>query len=571
MQKLIQSAIAFSCMLCIHYSTQAQVPASVKQGPSGIFIFLDKDIPNGKNISSYKIERSSDNSTWKQIAQVKSPPEFVAFSKAVESARSMFPAQPIPSSEKLKELYQKALVSGNSDSLKGMRLLFPIRVALGIMYYDTSAAKHLPYRYRINAMKSTGEVAGSLVSDTVSLPFQVKFDTITYMESSYNKKSVLVKWKSAGKNPAPLFMVHKFRYGAPVVARGNVSRFAMNDTTYYVYTDTTIANESGKELQYFVSPYDQFGNAGPSSQIAVITQDNFNKGDFLRDHIAFVPKLSGVQLCWHFSDSFTVKTIEIFKSEKADAGFRKIMEVPATDTSYLDQRIMPEKTYYYYVQAVAKVGKRTKQSDIMKINVPGTGRVDKLRAPILRQVAVVNSHVRLIIEVNDSVATHVRIYRGIKNGMVALPGILEVNQSSVIAFMDTTLAAKDMKDVFYSVRNEKAGTGISSLSAELPVAMVTDIDDISYFNAFLSKGNIELYWDEAVNRKSKYVSYTLARQYGPANSKSPLMILAEGLTQSSYIDTKAQDGNQYTYTLRMIDKNGNSSEKTYKVTIPSTH
>jgi len=49
------------------------------------------------------------------------------------------------------------------------------------------------------------------------------------------------------------------------------------------------------------------------------------------------------------------------------------------------------------------------------------------------------------------------------------------------------------------------------------------------------------------------------------------MILAEGLTQSSYIDTKAQDGNQYTYTLRMIDKNGNSSEKTYKVTIPSTH
>ncbi len=571
MRKLLYNIFIAVLTMCTPVLLFAQAPAQVRQGPKGIFIFTGKDIPSGKNIVSCKIERSEDSIHWKQLAELKTPVKFDAFIRALELAQPIFPSQPIPPKEKLNQLYDKAVASGNADSLKGMRLLFPIRVALGIMYYDTTAQKHVAYRYRVIPVGITGEISRKIVSDTISLPFYAKFDTITYSESSYNNKSVIVKWKSHGKNPAPLFMIYKFIFGAPAVAHGNTSRYTMNDTTYYVYRDSVTSRDAGKELQYFVSPYDHFGNSGQSSQVAVITQDNFNKATFIRNHISFEPALSGVQVCWHFSDPVTVKTVELYRSENTNNGFRKLTEVSSADTSYLDQHIWPERTYYYYIQPVAKAGKRTKQSDIMSARVPGINMPIKLNAPVLRQVGVVKGgRVRLLIEVNDTIATQLRVYRGIKGGLVALAEPLEINKDAFVAFTDSTLSAEDMKLVFYAVRNEKTGDGISGLSEEKPVGMVPIPDEVSYFYAFPSKGKVELYWDDILCRKSRYTSCAIYRQYGAENSRSPLKLVAENLSGCSFTDYEAQGGNQFTYMLRLFDKDGNGSEKSYKVTIPSS-
>lgn len=570
MRKLIPSLILAFILLCMNTYTSAQLAATVKQGPSGIFVYAGKEIPAGKNIVSYKIERSGDNLRWEQLAELKTPSGFDAFAKAVENAKAFFPSQPLPPTDKLNQLYKKAMATGNTDSLKGMRLLFPIRVALGIMYYDTTASKNIPYRYRITGIKPAGEPAQSLLSDTVSLPFQPKFDTIRYSESSLNPGTVMIKWKSAGKNPAPLFMVYKFRFGAAAVAHGTTSRFEVNDTTYYMYSDTAISREAGKEMQFFVSPYDHYGNSGLSSQVAVITQDGFNKAAFVKNHTSFVGPLSGVQVCWHFTDPFTVKRYEIYRSETAEAGFRKIAEAASIDTAYLDEQIWPEKTYYYMVQPVAKAGKRTRQSDIMSAKVPGMVIAEKPKAPMLRQVAMVNGHIRLLVEVNDTLSTDIRVFRGVKGGLAALPGgLVRTQNASVVAFTDSTLPVKERKDVFYAVRNERAGVGISSLSDEMPIAMNANPEEVSYFYAFPSKGKTELYWDAVADEKSRYSSYTLARQNGPANSKSPLNILAEHLTQSSFTDNTAQSGNVYTYVLRLADKKGGFSDKTWKVSTRS--
>ncbi len=566
MRKLIQSVILTSCLACMVTYAWAQAPATVKKGPNGIFLYTGNAIPSGKNIISYKIERSDDKTNWKQIAELKTPASFDAFSKAVDDAKAFFPSQPLPPADKLSQLFQKALASGNTDSLKGMRLLFPVRVALGVMFYDTTAKAHITYSYKISAVKPSGETLQSLLSDTVSLPFQARFDTIRYSESSYNQNSVLVRWKSTGKHPAPLFMVYKFKYNAPVVAHGSTSRFEVNDTTYYTYRDTALNNDAGKEMQYFVSPYDQYGNAGLSSQVAVITQDDFNKAAFVKDHIAFMPKLSGVQICWHFTDPVTVKIFEIYRSETPDAGFRKLNEAPSSDTSYLDQQILPQKTYYYFIQSVAKAGKRTKQSEMLMARVPGMVTGEKLSAPRLRLASASNNATRILVEVNDTAATHLRIFRGQKGGMVVLPVLVKINHAAVIVFTDSTLARKDMKDVFYAVRNEKEGVGISSLSEEMPVTLNTNADEVAYFYAFPAKEKVDLYWDDVVSRSQKFVSYTLARQYGSAGSKSPLKVLAENLTQSTYSDDTAQNGNQYTYVLTMTDKSGASSAKSWKIT-----
>jgi len=568
MRKLISTVFIAFFLLILNVCSYAQAPATTKQGPAGIFVFLGNDIPSGKKISAYKIERSENNTDWKLIAELSTPKDFDAFTKALEAAKSEFPSQPLPQGDKLSQLYQKAVTSGTTDSLKGTRMLFPLRVALGIMYYDKTAVKQVTYRYRVSGVKQPGNVADTFLSDTVSLPFTGVFDTITYSESSYNHNSVRITWKSAGKNPAPLFMVNKFRYGAPVAAPGTTSRFVMNDTTYYTYTDTTVAKDAGKEMQFFISPFDQYGNSGKSSQVAVITQDNFNKASFVRSGIAFRPDLAGVLLNFHFTDPVTVRKLEIFRGVGANNGFKKLAEVTANDTSFLDQQLWPETTYYYYIQAVAKAGKRTQQGEVMMARVPGIAVADKLNSPVLKNVSEVNGNIRLLIEVNDTLATQIRIFRGVKGGMLALPKLIQINGAAVISYTDSTLTQGNTQNTFYAVRNEKDGTAISSLSEQLTVSAVTDVNEVAYFDAFLSKGKIELYWDDVVSRNANFAGYTLARQNGKANSKSPLRVVAENLKASSFTDNDATAGNQYTYVLTLIDKAGNSTGKSYKVTIP---
>ena len=571
MQKLFYLIFLTSCWMCINKTAYSQAPATIKHGPLGVFIFLGKEIPSGKSITSYKVERSEDMLNWKQIAEVKTPKGFDVFKAKVENSKTFFPSQPLPSKEKLNELYSRAISTGNTDSLKGMRLLFPIRIALGTMYYDTTAPKNITCRYRISSIKTTGDVLQSLVTDTISLPFQVNFDTITYQESSYSRNSVMVKWKSYGKNPAPLFMVYMFKNMAPNIATGTTARFSVNDTTYYVYTDTALKkDEIGKEMQFFVSPYDYYANVGNSSQVAVITQDNFNRGNFLRNHIAFMPKLSGVQVCWHFSDPVTVKNVEIYRSENGKSGFRKLTEVPVSDTSFLDQQIWPETTYFYYIQVVAKAGKRTKQSPVLMAKVPGIGFTDKIGTPALHQVVVSENRIKLIIETKDTTATHLRIYRGEKGALLALPNLIEINKSASLVYYDATLKPQDYKKVFYAVRNEKSDSGVSSLSEELPVSTQVDPTEAAYFCAFPSKSKVELYWDDVLKRNADYNSYTLLRQIGPANSKSPLMVIAENLTGDSFTDLNAQSSNTYTYVLQLVEKSGNANNKTYKVTVPAS-
>jgi hypothetical protein len=188
----------------------------------------------------------------------------------------------------------------------------------------------------------------------------------------------------------------------------------------------------------------------------------------------------------------------------------------------------------------------------------------------LHQVVVSENSIKLIIETKDTTATHLRIYRGEKGALLALPNLIEINKSASLVYYDATLKPQDYKKVFYAVRNEKSDSGVSSLSEELPVSTQVDPNEAAYFYAFPSKSKVELYWDDVLKRNATYTSYTLLRQIGPANSKSPLMVIAENLTGDSFTDLNAQSGNMFTYVLQLVEKSGNANNKTYKVTVPAS-
>lgn len=554
------------CLSCGIIYSFGQVPGSLKHGPKGVFIFLGNDIPSGKTISAYTIERSSDSIHWNRVADITTPNDFKSFKDRFNIVKEYFPSFPVPPDDKLSLIFQKASATGSVDSLKNMRITFPIRMALGLMYYDTSALKHIKYQYKITAIRQNVPTGISRVTDTISLPFYQKFDSIRISSSSYNKTSISIKWKSVGKNPAPLFMVYKNKYDVPVVARGATSRYNVNDTSFYVYTDSVLVTESGRELQYYILPFDQYGNTGTPSKPYLIPLDGFNKGDFLYAQTDFVPLLSGVRISWKFSNPGTLKSVEIYRNESASGGFSKLAVISAADTIYVDNQIWPERTYTYYIQVMAKDDKRTRQSKAMRVTVPGIVMPEKLIAPVLHKAELINGKPCLVIEVKDTAAAEIRIYRGIADGLTDLPGRVKINKRKIVLYTDTDFDSVSMKEFKYAVRNEKEGIRVSELSQIMKPEVDTNATDIGYFMAFQQENKTELYWDNLLKKNTRYSSYSLARKTGQANSRSPLKIIAENLREGYFEDKDAPKGSQYTYELRLLDKTGNFIGKTYKVT-----
>lgn len=530
-------------------------PGTVKPSPTGVFILLNNDIPTGKHISSYTIERSMSNGQKVKIGEAKTPSTFEDFTSAVNKAKLVFPAQPIPSETKLREIFDQVYKTPSLDSLRKTRLILPVKLALGVMYFDSTAKPNTLYRYSFTPVLASGSNDKSIITDSIRLPYQAKFDTIRYVESSFNEKSITITWRSAGKNPAPLFMVYKFRNFSPVPAPGQTSRYSVNDTTYFVFRDSIAVSSVTKDLQYFVSPFDHFGNSGISSQVAVITNDNFFKATFMRQSILFDPKQSGVELRWHHSDSPTVKHFSVYRSEAGKNGFVKIAEVAANDTSYLDQKIWPERSYDYYIEASSKAGKRSKTDKIMSVSVPGISndRVT-LPAPVIKLCVATPSGVRLLIAVNDNQTSAVRIFRGKEESLFTLPGTINPNGISVIEFIDDMLPAKDIESTFYAARNEKSGAGISALSAKTPVSVLTDETEVTYFEVFKSGNQYDFFWDDASARNNNIAYYALySKQNRPGES---FTLRSDHLQTSKFTALIADSDYNQVFLLKAFNKNG---------------
>ncbi len=534
---------------------------SLKPAPFGVFILLNTDIPTGKRIASYSIERSSANGSFEKIGEAKTPATFEEFVSAINKSKLVFPSQPIPSENKLREIYNQVNRTPHLDSLRKTRLILPIRLALGVMYYDSTAKPDITYKYAYTPMLTNGDPEKKVITDTVRLPYQVRFDTIRYAASSFNDNSITITWQSAGKNPAPLFMIYKFRNYSPVPAPGQTSRYSVNDTTYYVFKDSITTSAVTKDIQYFVSPYDQYSNSGISSQVAIITNDNFFRGNFLRQAISFEPLQSGVLLRWHHSDSPTVKHYTVYRSDAGKNGFVKIAEIPANDTSYLDQKIWPEKSYDYYLEATAKVGKRTKTGKVMSAWVPAisTSRVS-LNAPIIKLCVLTPQGARLLIVPNDSLANAIRIFRGTEEAMITLPVTIDPLGQKVVEFIDNTYKPSESNTIVYAARNEKTGEGISPLSVQAAVENVFNPSEIAYFEVYKSGNRYDFYWDDIASRNTSIGWYAIySKQNRPGEQ---FKILSDKLQKGTFSTHVAVSSYNQIFLLKAFDKNGKETINT---------
>jgi hypothetical protein len=342
----------------------AQTAVIAKPGPQGIFLMLGKRIPCGTIIQSYKIERRMGDTIWKPVAEVRTPVNFTAFKEKLEAAKALLPSLPVISGSKLQQLYDRALMTGTMDSLKGMMVQNPVKIALGLIYHDSAARTGIDFQYRVVVMDPEGNFLDTSLSMPVSMPYQAVYDDIQPVETSRDGNTVYIKWQSLGKNPAPLFMVHRKEKEKSIFSMGTINRYSVNDTTYYTISDSVSAEKASEQLQYFLTPFDHWGNAGKASQMVVLTTDNFNRAYFMSAKAIPLEGYHTNRILWTFSDPVTTRQFEIYRSESEEKGFLLIGTVSNDKAIHLDEQVWPGKHYYYYIKAISKSGKRFKKSTV---------------------------------------------------------------------------------------------------------------------------------------------------------------------------------------------------------------
>jgi hypothetical protein len=362
-------------------------------------------------------------------------------------------------------------------------------------------------------------------------------------------------------------MVFKFVNQTARQANGRTAIYMVNDTTYFTFTDTLPAPLNSRERQYFIMPYDQYSNTGDASQVAVINHDNFYKAYFIKPAVVFEPKNSGVRLRWHFSDIPTARKIEIYRSEGEKGGFSFLAEAQPTDTTYLDQKIWPEKKYNYYFLAIAKVGKRSTQSDNLSISVPGISLPQVMATPDLLKVTKSKNGNLLLVRINDSTTTALRYYRLGKTGATPMPNLVPVNRSKYIAFADTMPFQEEQSGIAYMVRNEKGNKAFSSPSEKAIVQTADNQDETSIMQAFAEKDKVIVYWEDLKMRNSNISGYALFRHMGDKLSKSPLSEISHDQKNNCFEDKNVLSGNTYTYQLQLLNADGSARTMVAEVTV----
>ena len=536
---------------------ESQNLITARPGPNGIFLFMGKKIPSGKITRSYRIEKRIEEGEWSFLTEVRTPSSTDIFIANVDKAKQLFPAQPLPSREKLKLIHEKAITLGNTDSLSGMILHYPVRLALGLIYHDAAARNGKAFQYRVTEIDDKGISLPPVITDTITMPYHASYSEVALAETSRTDQSVMIKWMAAGNNASPLFMVHRMENDKPQLAGGLTGRYTVNDTTYFTFRDTLKPSQAGTELRYFLTPYDLLGNAGKSSKVVVITSDEFDKASFDTLYISKSGDPFGNLLSWTFNHPGTAKNMEVYRSESKEIGYIKVATLSNIDTQFLDEKIKPEKSYYYYVQATSRNGVRSKPSSKI-MEQPFSPR--RLNPPVLEEATGINGGVRLTISSIDGLAAGIRVFRnsGGNSGMVAITDLIRKSGPTLL-FIDSSENLSGWNNYSYAVRCEKPGYGISDLSGIIQAKPLKNSTPPppSFIKAVIGKNNISLFWEDITTTVSDIAGYIVSRrvEYYPEDHHLPFIALTGNVKPhplNMFGDESVNNGDIYTYSVQSI-------------------
>ena len=549
----------FICLLIFNYNlfSQQEYPLAIG-GASGIFV----NITNSSG--SYIIERTETSfEKWIEVGKTTNPVSEVEFAERLTALSPQFPDYFFPSEKQVTQIWNIWLRTNLVDSIPYWGNIPFVKTALGTMYFDAMANLNTEYQYRISNAEN---VQQKEFTNEVYFPRSYKNDAVSFYSSSAETNKIFLEFRTIGEKAPSSFRVLRRDNGTGNFERINsMNGFNKNkDTLSLVSNDTSVT--AYNFYNYFVLPLDLFGNEGTPSDTIFIGAYNFQNIPLPHNVQIIQDDLSDAfRLSWLLPNPEAVVSVRIFRSEIFDSGFVQIAEVSPIVNEYVDLMTEPMKRYYYYLQLTGPLGEVS----------PATSRFGGFHQSTIEPIPPVNikaellsNGVKLRWENSEDFIEGFWVYRssGFSDSLAQISNLIKEEKPFTV-FTDTSEELSGKLTYLYSIRSSSTSHVLSNFSDT--IAIRPEIETVppapTGLTAFQQDDNsVRIIWDDMTEIESSIGYYLIFRKTidpsGKTTSEYELLVDSVlSYENNLFIDTTAEEGKTYEYTVMSVDLFGGQS------------
>ncbi|MCC8407925.1 hypothetical protein LJ707_03225 [Mucilaginibacter sp. UR6-1] len=553
--------LAFFVSVCDNLRAQTSVAVS---GGNGIYVYCGTTLPKK---GSYIIKRAdAGKNNWQTVGSTRFPADSNLFFANYDLAMSQNPAAVPLEAAKRPIIWRMLQKQAITDSLNYYASQPAFLQAAGTVYNDTSAVIGKTYDYKISFTADTK--AEQLVRAITRGGRVDDYKLQTIYAEPYENKVVIRYYSRYTKVPAMVKLYRQYYMQTEYTEVPAIFNMVTDSNRrFYMITDINVK----KDLlyKYYAVPYDAYGNAGqPSDTARLANMVSSNLPAVERLQAISVEKQHAIKLTWKFAPLKFLKSINIYRSESYDtAKYDLIASLQPSDTVFYDKKVLPIKTYYYFM-----VLNGDRVSSTPSARVPGMLKADRLATAPQRLKVNADGNTAVLSWRRMSADTRgYYLFRsdGDSTHMKQVSGLIPVSGEFYEIYRDT-ITGKGKRSLYYMVKAEnrsydisagsnKVFTNISGTSAIINVVSLR-VKDVG--------GHPLLYWPLQQDQQTVYSGYLIHRKKAdePASAYKPIGQQLQS-TVNYLEDTSAVKGISYTYYLGLIKTGGQtnrSAEVTYQ-------
>ncbi len=539
-------------------------------GPFGVYIISGTAIGNDAHpshgIIGYRIERKqSGESDFKVIAELSTPETKGDLERAFVSALNDVPYPTPLANVSIDKIWARLDRFHEIDSLPLRGSILALRIALGVMYLDRDVKVGNSYEYKVITLKEKDAIEEGKPQKITFAQYAAPGEVYHRLPGYVDSSSTHLFWhKSDNTQPTSIACYKKAGFGSFTKIGIRPAFIRKRDSLFYSVVDTTL--QSDVHYSYYLQPIDYFGNPGPASDtisIHTVNAKQLKLPDHIRAEIN-ADRLS-VKLSWTFADTTHAIGIRIYRGEENGKTFMKIGECSSTKKNYIDESIVPDITYLYYLTTLTTSGEES--GSTAKIFAVSESNHKPL-APFALSASAEKDGVHLKWYSAEPYLKGFYVYRGegFHASLKRISGIVRFTDS-VTTYLDTDKSLSPKNIYSYSVLALSTSNieGALSDSARVQPNGVTVPPRPFNVDAIASGNSIKLFWDEMRNAEPSVVGYNVYRREQGKDDFEKLGSKDLSAVNNNYTDSAIKAGITYEYYIRTADAYNGLSENTIGV------
>ena len=549
----MKNTIVTILFLLVTLTLKAQQQPAAIPGKYGIFVLCGNTFAKGFEYQVYIKQPKG----WTMLTKMKFPGSLSEFNARINEAMPLYPYLKAPGEKEIKRIWEHALMSKVIDSIAPFSVNPLILEALGAGNMVTSVERARDYNFKV--VKSYG----ASKADTLKPVLRAKYPgaRLTTWCKAYSvgpqEKSVTVEFEIT--NPGRMFDcdVYRSAYLRNDFRLVSVTKLysSKEGKTYLSVFDDGVVKGAG--YSYFVVPFDPLGNIGSASdtiniynvlpgQLSV-TLDKFSATS--------LEKENAIKLSWKLSQIKDIVSIDIYRSENYDNGYRKITSIKPTDTVYLDRSVNPVTAYFYTLRLNGEYQRSFHSTRIHAILKPN--RLNTLPPQDLIIKRTGNKLVTLCWRRMENDTRGYYVYRatGYKGEPRQISSLILSNETNV-CYTDTLTGADEVQTYTYSVADVNTSYAISPLSEPASLQIVpSDLPVPTKVGTSLLGSKVMVLWDDMVKSYPYVIGYKINRRvedFRGKNIEAPKNIAFLTSDKNFIEDSLVQENRKYYYTIQCV-------------------